>query len=135
MCNCVSMSSSAADLGHDLLRSVREIVGRDHSKSGTAQNLLAELDIGAFEPYDQRYRQVHFTDRGDDAFGDDVATHDAAEDVDQNAFHIRTTQDDLEGFGNLLLRCAAADIEEVGRFLTIELDDVHGCHGKAGAVD
>ena len=33
------------------------------------------------------------------------------------------------------LRGAAADIEEVRRRLAIELDDVHGRHGEAGAVD
>ena len=30
---------------------------------------------------------------------------------------------------------AAADVEEVGRLAAVELDDVHGRHGEAGAVD
>ena len=33
------------------------------------------------------------------------------------------------------LRRAAADVEEVGRILAVELDDVHRRHGEAGAVD
>ena len=32
-------------------------------------------------------------------------------------------------------RGAAADVEEVRRLLAVELDDVHGRHGEAGAVD
>ena len=73
--------------------------------------------------------------RGDDAFGDDVAAHDAAEDIDQDALHVRIAEDDLEGRRDLLLGGAAADIEEVGGLAAVELDDVHGGHGEAGAVD
>ncbi len=51
------------------------------------QDLLAELDVGAFEADDQRHRDGHFLGRRDHAFGDDVAAHDAAEDVDQDALH------------------------------------------------
>src|SRR6185312_9277146 len=98
------------------------------------EDLLAELDIGAFEPHHQRYMQADLARRGDDALGDDVAPHDAAEDVDQDAFDILVGQDDLEGGGNALLGGAAADIEEIGRGAAIELDDVHGGHGEAGAV-
>ena len=34
--------------------------------------------------------------RGDDALGDDVALHDAAEDVDEDALHLGVREDDLE---------------------------------------
>ena len=98
-------------------------------------DLLAEIDIGAFEPHHQRHLQADFLHRGDDAFGDDVASHDAAEDVDQDALHIGIGGDDLERRRDLFLGGAAADVEEVRRRLAIELDDVHGRHGKAGAVD
>ncbi|GAB1395635.1 hypothetical protein MASR1M65_04120 [Saprospiraceae bacterium] len=78
--------------------------------------------------------QAHLLHRGDDALGDDVAAHDAAEDVDEDALHVRVRGDDLEGFGHLLLRRAAADVEEVGRLRAVELDDVHGGHRQPGAV-
>ena len=71
---------------------------------------------------------------GDDAVGDHVAVHDAAEDVDQDALHLRVAEDDLEGRGDLLLGGAAADVEEVRGLAAVELDDVHGGHGEAGAV-
>ncbi len=35
----------------------------------------------------------------------------------------------------LLLRGVAADVQEVGGRAAVQLDDVHGSHGQAGAVD
>ena len=60
-----------------------------HVEPGFLDDLLAELDIGAFEPHHQRHFQADFLHGGDHAFGDDVAVHDAAEDVDQDALHLR----------------------------------------------
>src|SRR3546814_1208948 len=68
------------------------------------------------------------------ALGDDVAAHDAAEDVHQDAFDVGVREDDLEGRGDALLGGAAADVQEVRRLAAIELDDVHGRHGEPGAV-
>ena len=76
---------------------------------------LAACDIGAFEPHHERHADLHLAHGFNDPLGDDVATHDAAEDVDQNAFHVGIGEDDLEGFGDPLLRGAAADIEEIRR--------------------
>ena len=106
----------------------------DDVEPGVADDLLAEFDIGAFEAHHQRNLEAHFLHRGDHAFGDDVAFHDAAEDVDQDALHARVGGDDLEGGRHLFLRGAAADIEEVGGLGAVELDDVHGGHGKARAI-
>jgi hypothetical protein len=68
---------------------------------------------------------------GEHAARDDVALHDPAEDVDEDALHVRVGRDDLEGRRDLLLARAAADIEEVRRLLAVELDDVQGRHGEA----
>src|SRR5690606_27807186 len=70
----------------------------------------------------------------DHAFGDHVATHDAAEDVHQNRLHIGILQHDLEGFGHLLGRGATADVQEVGRFAAEQLDGVHSGHRQTRAV-
>ena len=70
----------------------------------------------------------------DDAGGDDVALHDAAEDVDEDAFDFLVGEDDLERFGDPLDGGSAADVEEVGGIAAVVLDDVHGGHGEAGAV-
>src|SRR5699024_2417730 len=61
--------------------------------------------------------------------------HDAAEDVDQDAFDLVRRQDQLERLGHALLGGAATDVEEVGRLAARQLDHVHGGHGQAGAVD
>src|SRR5208283_4229598 len=119
----------------DLLRRVVEVIRRNDVEAGLADDLLAEVDVGALEADDQGHLEADVLDRGDHAFGDDVAAHDAAEDVDQDALHVRVDGDDLERRGDLLLRGAAADVEEVGRALAVELDDVHRRHGEAGTVD
>src|SRR4029078_612715 len=72
---------------------------------------------------------------GDDAFGDRVAAHDAAEDVDEDRLHLRGGEHDLERLGHLLGRGAAADVEEVRRLAAEQLDRVHRRRGGAGAVD
>ena len=71
----------------------------------------------------------------DDPLGDDVAAHDAAEDIDEDPLDIRVLEDDLEGFGDLFAAGAAANIEEVGRLAATFMEDVEGGHGQAGAVD
>ena len=94
---------------------VGEVVGGEDRQTRLLHDLLAEIDIGAFEPHHQRHVQVDLARRGDDALGDHVAAHDAAEDVDQDAFDIGVGEDQLEGGGDPLARRAAADIEEIGR--------------------
>src|SRR5687768_13140377 len=71
----------------------------------------------------------------DDAGGDDVAIHDAAEDVDENSFYVRIAQDDFEGGGNLFFARAAANVEKVRGAAAVMLDYIHGRHGQASAVD
>ena len=50
-------------------------------------------------------------------------------------FTLGSTGDDLERLGDLFLGRPAAHVEKVGRFRAVELDDVHGGHGEARAVD
>src|SRR6185436_5960606 len=66
---------------------------------------------------------------------DDVAIHDAAENVDEDSFHVRIAQDDIECGCDLFFAGAATDVEEVRGAAAEMLDDVHGGHGEAGAVD
>ena len=120
--------------GDDLLRGVGHVVGGDDRQAGVRENLPADVLVRALHPHDQRHRQVGFTHRGDDAVGDGVALHDAAEDVDQDALHLRILQHDLERLGDLLGGCAAADVEEVRGLGAEQLDGVHGRHREPGAV-
>src|ERR1700726_1424 len=81
----------------DLLRGIVEIVGGQHVEAALADYLLSGFDIGALEPNYQRYFQADFLHRRDHALGDNIALHNAAEDVDENALHVGIRRDDLEG--------------------------------------
>src|SRR5690606_7475723 len=110
-------------------------VGADDGQPRVGQHLLAQFFVGALHADHQRHVQVDRLARGDHAFGDDVAAHDAAKNVDQNGLHALVLEHDLEGFGDFLGRGAAADVQEVGGLAAEQLDGVHGGHGQAGAVD
>src|SRR5690349_1150094 len=72
----------------DLLRTVEHVVrGLDLETAGL-QDLLALLHVRAFEAHDERHLESEFLRRRDDAFGDDVALHDAAEDVHEDPLHL-----------------------------------------------
>ena len=71
---------------------------------------------------------------GDDSFSDNIAPHNATEDVDKDSVHFRVSGDDLESLLHLVSRGPASNIEKVGRAASVEFDDVHGGHGQAGTV-
>ncbi len=104
-------------------------------RCGVFEDLSACLDIGAFESYDQWDGESDGFGGVDDALGDDVAAHDASEDVDEDAVDGGVGEDDAEGFGDGFFGRGTADIEEVCGFAVEELDGVHGCHRESGAVD
>ena len=68
------------------------------------------------ESNDEGYGEVDFAGGGDDAACDDVALHDAAKDVYEDAFDVGVGEDNFEGGGDLLFVGASADVKEVGGF-------------------
>src|ERR1041385_2935701 len=116
-------------------RGVCHRTAAEDSQAGFGEGLFAGLDVVAFEANDQREFEAGFFNGGDDAGGDHIAVHDAAEDVDQNTLHMRVLEDDFEGGCDLLLASAAANVEEVGGAAAEVLDDVHGGHRQSGAID
>ena len=102
---------------------------------GSAVMILNAAVTLSFEANDERDVESHLLDGCNHSFGDDIAFHNAAENVDQNALHVGVGEDDLERGFDLVLVGAAADIEEVRGFGAKQLDDVHGRHGKARAID
>src|SRR5262249_54443056 len=74
--------SGGSDRLDDLLRGIVKIVGGHHVEARLGDDLFPGIDIGAFEPHHQRHFQPDFLDSRHDPFGDDVAAHDSAEDVD-----------------------------------------------------
>ncbi len=114
---------------------VGHAVGGYDVQAAFSQDFLAAGDVGSFQSYDQRYLEGDLLGGFDYAGGDDVAFHDAAEDVDQDPFDVFVGEDQLEGFGDALNGGSAPDIQEVGRVAAVMLDDVHGGHGQSGSVD
>src|SRR5690606_222841 len=121
--------------GNDFLRRVVEIVGRNNVQTALVDDFFAKLNIGAFKPDHQRNFEPHFLDRCNDTFRDHIALHDATKDIDQNAFNGWVSSDDLKCGSYCYLASATANSEEVSRFCTIELDDIHGSHGQARTID
>src|SRR5690606_24810296 len=80
--------------GDDGGRGFSHGVRADDGQAGFGQHLLAQLFVGALHANDQRHVQVDGLARGDHAFGDDVAAHDAAEDVDQDGLDALVGQHD-----------------------------------------
>ena len=64
----------------------------------------------------------NFLNSGYNAFRDNVATHNAAKDVDENAFDVRVRGNDFEGSGYLLGCRAAPYVQEVCRRCTVQFD-------------
>jgi hypothetical protein len=79
--------------------------------------------------------QAQLLRRRDDAFRDDVAAHDAAEDVHEDPLHPLSFSIMLEGLGDLLLAFAPPPTSrKFAGLAAVVLDDVHRGHREAGAV-
>ena len=64
-----------------------------------------------------------------------VAADDAAKNVHQNRLHGWILEDDAECFLHTRRIGRSSHVEEVGGVTATQLDDVHGRHGQARAVD
>src|SRR5690606_36595655 len=119
---------------NNFLGSVAKIICGQNGQARFCKNFLSKFDVRPFETDNQRHAEGDFLRRSDNALGNHIAAHDAAEDVDEDAFDILILQDDLEGLRDLLARGAAANVEEVCRLAAVQLDDIHRRHGETCAV-
>ena len=80
--------------------------------------------------------ELEFGCRLYDALRDDVAAHNAAENVDENRVNFGLVGgDDSKRLVHLIDGRAAANVEEVCGLAAVQLDDVHRRHRKTGAID
>ena len=93
------------------------------------------LHISPLQPRYDRGSQVHALDHADQSLRNGVAPDDAAEDVDEYGCYFGVAGYEVEGLLDRSRSGSSADVEEVGGLAAVELDDVHGGHGKTGAVD
>src|SRR6185437_4582498 len=119
----------------DLARGICQIGGRSDGEAAVGQRRARLVGIGAFEADDDGHLHAHVLDGVDHAIGDEIAADDAAEDVDQHRANLRIREDELERRGHPLAGRTAADVEEVGRLAAVQLDQIHGRHREARAVD
>src|SRR3990167_273559 len=131
------MFSYSLNCGHCTLGRVGHVAGGDHADAAFCEHLLPQFDVGAFQPHDHRHFHAHLLDCGDDAGGDDVAAHDAAEDVDQHRLDVAVGHDDLERLGHHFRRgpAAAPDREDVGAPPASHVDGFKGRDRGAGPFD
>ena len=96
---------------------------------------MRRLHVGALQTGNDRRLEVHALDDLDETLGNGVAADDTAEDVDEDGSDLGVGGDEVERLADSLGRGTASNVEEVGRRAAVQLDDVHGGHGKTGAVD
>ena len=94
-----SSSSRFLETGDGLLRGVVEVLGGDDRQSALGHDLLRLVDVGTFEPDDQRHSQVDALRRCRDPVGDRGAVDDPAEDVHQYGFHCAKGEGGGRGVG------------------------------------
>ena len=99
------------------------------------QNFLAFLDVGAFHANDYRHFEFQFFRGIYYAAGEDVATKDAAENIHEDGFDVGIAEQNAKSVLYLFFRSATAYVEKIRGAAAAELDDVHGGHGEAGAID
>lgn len=79
--------------------------------------------------------QVHLLNDLDQTLGDGVAADDTTEDVDEDGGDLGVRGDEVEGLADSLGGGTSSNVEEVSGRTTVQLDDIHGGHGKTGTVD
>jgi len=77
------------------------------------KRLFALRHVVAFQSHDQREFKPGLFHCGDDPCGDDVAIHDAAENIHENPMNVRVLKDDLESGSDLVVTGASPDIQEM----------------------
>src|SRR5882672_9420373 len=78
------LTPSRPHRGDDLLRAVCHGGGGLDREPALAQDLAPQLHVRALEAHDEGHLEPQLPGRGHDAVRDDVALHDAAEDVDED---------------------------------------------------
>ena len=101
----------------------------------SAENLAALLDLGPFQPHDERHVEADlFVRRGADASAMVVQRMMPPKMLTSTAFTFLSASRMRNASVTCSVVGAAADVEEVGRLAAVQLDEVHRAHRQAGAV-
>lgn len=96
---------------------------------------MGSIDVGTLETGNDGDLEVQALDSLDQASGDGITSHDTAKDVDKDGSDLGVAGDELESLLNGGRSGTTTNVEEVGGLTTVQLDNVHGGHGKTGTVD
>ncbi|MEZ5338838.1 MAG: hypothetical protein R3F46_11315 [bacterium] len=98
------------------------------------EDLLGQFLTRTRQPDHDRHLALQLVIDIHDALGHQVRTGDAAEDIDEDALHVRVAQHGDQCLLHTLGRGTAAEVEEVVGRAARALDDVHRGHHEARAI-
>src|SRR5262249_51857047 len=104
-------------------------------KTRISEDFSPQLDIRTLHTNHQRDFDTQLASGIYDSLGEDITTHDAAENIDQHTAHPGIGENDLEGVGYSFFGRPTPDVEEISRLPAAEFNNIHRGHGQTGAVD
>src|SRR5699024_2098528 len=102
--------------------------------TGVSQHLLALLFVSSFHTYYQRHIEVNRFAGSYHPSGDNVTTHNAAKNINQNSYDIFITKHDFKCLSHFFGTRPPTYIKKVSGFATKQLNRVHGSHGQTGTI-
>lgn len=118
-----------------LLGGALEVVDGEDLHSRVVDQLVSLLHVGALQSGDDGDLEVQGLDGLDQTVGNGVTADNTTEDVDEDGGNFGVASDQFESLLDGGGGSTATHVEEVGGLATVQLDDVHGSHGKTGTVD
>ncbi len=106
-----------------------------HFSKGNTDQLRGLLHVCTLQPRHDRRPQIHSLHHTDQPLRNSIAPYYTAEDIHKYGRNFRIACNEVEGLLNGLRCGASTNIKKVGWLSAVQLDDVHCCHCKAGAVD
>lgn len=120
---------------HRPLSGALQVVNREDLHAGVVDQSVGLLHVGTLQTSNDGNLEVKRLDGVDETVGNSIASHDTAEDVDEDGSDLGVAGDQFEGLLNGGRGSTTADVEEVGGLAAVQLDDVHRRHGQTGTVD
>ncbi|KAI6768740.1 hypothetical protein HG531_010929 [Fusarium graminearum] len=113
----------------------RHVINGEDLKTRVVDELVSLLDVGTLETGNDGDLEVQTLDGLDKTSGDGITSNDTTKDVDKDGSDLGVAGDELESLLDGGRGGTTTNVEEVGGLATVQLDDVHGGHGKTSTVD
>ena len=120
---------------HRLLGGALQVINGEDLHTRLVDEPVRLVNVGALETGNDGDLEVESLGGVDETLGDVVAADDTTEDVDEDGRNLSVAGNELESLLDGGRGGTTTNVEEVGGLAAVELDDVHGGHGKTGTVD